>query len=132
MPTDCRPSRARGFTLVEVLVVLAIISLMVAIAVPRYVDRLEDAREAALRENLKVMRVAIDRFQADTGRFPRSLEELVERRYLSGVPLDPVTERTDTWIEVAAAETDPGATGLGDVRSGAEGAARKGGRLADL
>ena len=89
-------------------------------------------RFAALRENLKVMRVAIDRFQADTGRFPRSLEELVERRYLSGVPLDPVTERTDTWIEIAAAETDPGATGLGDVRSGAEGAARKGGRLADL
>ncbi|MFN7642022.1 MAG: type II secretion system protein [Burkholderiales bacterium] len=132
MPTDCRPSRARGFTLVEVLVVLAIISLMVAIAVPRYVDRLEDAREAALRENLKVMRVAIDRFQADTGRFPRSLEELVERRYLSGVPLDPVTERTDTWIEIAAADTDPGATGVGDVRSGAEGAARKGGRLADL
>lgn len=124
--------RQRAYTLVEVLVVLAIISLMVAVAAPRYVDRLEDAREAALRENLKVMRVAIDRFQADIGRFPKDLDELVDRRYLSTVPVDPVTERRDSWIEVAASEVEAGASGLADVRSGADGASRKGVRFADL
>lgn len=127
-----RRSRARAYTLVEVLVVLAIVSLMVAVVAPRYVERLEDAREAALRENLKVMRVAIDRFQADTGRFPKDLDELVERRYLNTVPVDPVTERQDSWIEVAASEIEAGASGLSDVRSGADGASRKGVRYADL
>jgi general secretion pathway protein G len=122
----------RAYTLVEVLVVLAIISLMVAIVSPRYIDRLDDAREAVLRENLKVMRVAIDRFQADTGRFPKNLDELVERRYLSGVPIDPVTERQDGWVEVAAAEVEPGASGVADIRSGAEGASRKGVPYAEL
>ena len=124
--------RPSGFTLVEVLVVLAIISLMVALAVPRYVDRLEDAREAALRENLKVVRTAIDRFQADAGRYPNDLRELVERRYLREVPVDPITDRSDSWNEVAAAEIEPGASGLGDVRSGAEGQSRKGVPYADL
>ena len=70
----------RGFTLLEVLVVLSIISLLAALAVPRYVERLEEAREAVLAENLKVVRIAIDRFSADTGRYPGSLAELVERR----------------------------------------------------
>jgi general secretion pathway protein G len=130
--TVTRRSRARAYTLVEVLVVLAIVSLMVAVVAPRYVERLEDAREAALRENLKVMRVAIDRFQADTGRFPKDLDELVERRYLNTVPVDPVTERQDSWIEVAANEIEAGASGLSDVRSGADGASRKGVRYADL
>lgn len=125
-------SRIRAHTLVEVLVVLAIVSLMVAVAAPRYVERLEDAREAALRENLKVMRVAIDRFLADTGRFPKDLDELVERRYLSNVPVDPVTERQDSWVGVAASEVEAGAAGLSDVRSGADGTSRKGVRFADL
>ena len=123
--TPRRRRLQRAYTLVEVLVVLAIISLMVAVVSPRYIDRLDDAREAVLRENLKVMRVAIDRFQADTGRFPKNLDELVERRYLSGVPVDPVTERQDGWVEVAAAEVESGASGVADIRSGAEGTSRK-------
>jgi len=123
---------SRGYTLVEVLIVLAIISLMVALAVPRYVERLEDAREAALRENLKVVRIAIDRFHADLGRYPESLNELVERRYLREVPVDPMTDKSETWIELAASEKEPGESGMGDVRSGAEGQTRKGQRYAEL
>jgi general secretion pathway protein G len=121
-----RSLAARGFTLVEMLVVLAIVSLLVALAVPRYVDRVEDAREAVLRENLKVVRVAIDRFQADAGRYPRDLAELVERRYLAAVPRDPITDRDDSWIEVGADRIEPGANGIGDVRSGAAGESRGG------
>jgi general secretion pathway protein G len=116
----------RGFTLVEMLVVLAIVSLLVALAVPRYVDRVEDAREAVLRENLKVVRTAIDRFQADAGRYPRDLAELVERRYLAALPHDPITDRNDSWVEVGADRIEPGASGIGDVRSGAEGESRGG------
>ena len=121
-----------GYTLIEVLIVLSIISLMVALAVPRYVERLEDAREAALRENLKVVRTAIDRFHADLGRYPESLRELVDRRYLREVPIDPLTDKADTWIELAASEQEPGASGMGDVQSGAEGQTRKGQRYAEL
>ncbi len=116
----------RGFTLLEVLVVLSIISLLAALAVPRYVERLEEAREAVLTENLKVVRIAIDRFSADTGRYPGSLAELVERRYLRDLPVDPVTQRNDTWLEVAASVIEPGVDGIGDIRSGAEGTSRKG------
>ncbi len=127
-----RHAAARGFSLVEMLVVLAIVSLLVALAVPRYVDRVEDAREAVLRENLKVVRTAIDRFQADAGRYPRDLTELVERRYLAAVPVDPVTDRNDSWIEVAADRIEPGASGIGDLRSGAEGQSRGGRPYADF
>ena len=117
---------SRGFTLLEVLVVLSIISLLAALAVPRYVERLEEAREAVLAENLKVTRIAIDRFSADTGRYPGSLAELVERRYLRDLPVDPVTQRNDTWLEIAASVIEPGVDGIGDIRSGAEGMSRKG------
>lgn len=130
-PMNARRHRS-GYTLVEVLIVLSIISLMVALAMPRYVERLEDAREAALRENLKVVRTAIDRFHGDLGRYPEALAELVDRRYLRDIPVDPVTNKSDTWLEVPASEQEPGASGLGDVRSGAEGFTRKGRAYAEL
>jgi general secretion pathway protein G len=114
------------------LVVLAIVSLLVALAVPRYVDRVEDAREAVLRENLKVVRTAIDRFQADAGRYPRDIAELVERRYLAALPHDPITDRNDSWVEVGADRLEPGASGIGDVRSGAEGESRGGRSYAEF
>lgn len=126
------PAAGRGFTLVEMLVVLAIVSLLVALAVPRYVDRVEDAREAVLRENLKVVRTAIDRFQADAGRYPRDIAELVERRYLAALPHDPITDRNDSWVEVGADRLEPGASGIGDVRSGAEGESRGGRSYAEF
>jgi len=131
---------ARGFTLIELLVVLAIIALMLTIATPRYVDHVERARETTLRATLKEIRIAIDRFEGDQGRLPKSLDELVERRYLRELPIDPVTSASDTWVQVPAddltSRTSAGApadwprtgdiAGLGDVRSGAPGSTRDG------
>lgn len=107
----------RGFTVIELLVVMAVISLLAAVAAPRYFRHLDHAREVALRESLVRMRQAIDQFHADHGRYPVALQELVERRYLRSVPVDPMTERADTWKPVPA--PPPLAAGVFDVRSGA-------------
>lgn len=120
-----------GFTLIELLVVLAIIALMLTIAAPRYIDRVEVARETTLVSSLKVMREAIDKFEGDQGHLPGNLAELVERRYLKEVPVDPITDRNDTWIETASLELSSPADalptpGLADVRSGATGQGRNG------
>lgn len=85
-------TRARGFTLIEMLVVLAIVALLLSVATPRYFGSLEKGREVALQENLRVLRVTLDKFHADKGRYPDTLDELVEARYLREVPLDPITE----------------------------------------
>lgn len=113
------PGRAPGFSLIELMVVLAVIALLVTLASPRYVNSVDRAKEAALRENLQQMRIAIDKFYADRARYPVSLEELVEQRYLRRVPIDPIIERPDAWVNVSA--TGNGAAGVSDVRSGATG-----------
>ena len=114
----------RGFTLIELLVVLAIIATLLTIAVPRYFGSLESSKETTLRQSLSVMRDAIDKHLGDTGRYPASLEELVNKRYLRAMPVDPITERSDTWQTEAAAAPAPG--GVRDVRSGATGNGRDG------
>ena len=112
---------AAGFTLIELVVVLAIIALLVSIAVPRYFAHLERAKEATLRQDLSVMRDAIDKFYGDKGRYPEALDELVTARYLRSVPVDPITESATTW-EVVGVPLDSEATGsVYDVRSGAQG-----------
>ena len=108
-----------GFTLVELMVVLAIIALLLSIAVPRYFGRVNTAEETVLRENLLVTRDAIDKHYADTGRYPESLEELVARRYLRALPTDPLTRSDSTWIVVAPADPQKGR--VYDVHSGARG-----------
>jgi general secretion pathway protein G len=113
-----------GFTVIELLVVLAVIALLAAVAVPRYTQHVGHAREVALRENLLRLRQAIDHFHVDQARYPATLAELVERRYLRAVPIDPITERVDTWRVVAPTAPELGA--VFDVRSGAAGAARDG------
>ena len=116
--------RARGFTLIELLVVLAALALLLGLAVPRYVEHVDRTREAVLRTNLATLRDAIDKFNADRGRWPRDLAELVQERYLKALPPDPVTERSDTWVTIGPPQ---GATGqAADVRSGAAGVARDG------
>ena len=116
--------RSRGFTLIELLVVMAIIATLLAIAVPRYFLSLERAKEATLRQDLAVMREAIDKFAGDTGRFPESLRELVDKRYLRTLPEDPITQSADSWTTTDSADADmPGIT---DVHSGAEGTATDG------
>ena len=110
--------RARGFTLIELLVVLAAVALLLGLTLPRYIAHLDRAREAALRQNLATLRDAIDKFHADRERYPQGLQELVGERYLRAVPLDPMTDRPDTWKGVAPST---GGDAWGDVRSGAAG-----------
>jgi general secretion pathway protein G len=114
----------RGFTLIELLVALTIIALLLSIVVPRYFGGLERADEAVLKENLFLMRDAIDKHFADTGRYPASLDELASKKYLRAVPSDPLTRSRTTWIVVAPADIQQGA--VYDVRSGARGAGRDG------
>jgi general secretion pathway protein G len=106
----------RGFTLIELLVVMAIIATLLSIAVPRYYGSVKRAEEATLKQNLALMRDAIDKHYADTGRYPDALEELATKRYLRSVPLDPVTGANDTWVPAPPPEPETGR--VYDVRSG--------------
>ncbi len=119
----------RGFTLVELMVVMAIIALLLALALPRYFNHLENSRETILKQDLAVMRDAIDKYHGDRGRYPDSLDELVSARYLRALPVDPITERPDTWQVIAPPGDEPGA--MYDIHSGAPGNAREGGAYAD-
>jgi prepilin-type N-terminal cleavage/methylation domain-containing protein len=132
----------RGFTLIELLVVLAVVGLLITIAAPRTIDHVERARETTLKASLRELRRAIDQFEADTGALPRTLDELVTRRYLHAVPVDPLTGSRGTWRLVSAAEArptadgaapplEPAVDGVADVRSGAAGRARDGSAFAD-
>ena len=115
---------ARGFTIIELLVVLAVIGMLLAIAAPRYVQHIDNTREVVLKQDLQQMRDAIDKFYADQARYPASLDELVARHYLRSVPIDPMTERADSWkIQSQQGQAAPGqATGTAfDVHSGASG-----------
>lgn len=113
-------SRKKGFTLIELLVVMSVIATLLTIAVPRYFQHLDRAKEASLRESLAVMRDAVDKYRGDTGRYPETLEELVTKRYLRKVPPDPITESTETWVIVPPPD-EPGQRKVWDIRSGAEG-----------
>jgi general secretion pathway protein G len=122
-------SPGRGFTLIELMVVMTIIALLLSLAVPRYFHSLDKAREATLRQDLSTMRDAIDKFHGDSGRYPSSLEELVSRKYLRAIPPDPITSDTASWIEVNS-ETASDA-GIYDVKSSAQGIAADGSRYGD-
>jgi len=124
------PRRDAGFTLIELLVVLAIIALLLTLAAPRYFGSIEVAKEAVLRENLKNVRATIDQFHADTGAYPKTLDELVERKYLRALPIDPFTESAATWQAIAP-DADR-SEGVFDIRSGADGATRDGKPLSEL
>jgi general secretion pathway protein G len=113
-----------GFTLIELLVVMAIIATLLALAAPRYIGNVDKAREATLKENLATLRDSLDKHYADTGKYPAALDDLVTRKYLRRIPLDPITDSNRTWIIVAPA--DPQAGKVFDVASGAPGRARDG------
>lgn len=116
--------KAQGFTLIELLVVMAILATLLGIAAPRYFESVDRAKEAALKTSLRVMREAIDKHQADTGRLPDTLERLAQLRYLRAVPPDPITDSTTTWL--VAPHPDGRTSGIYDVHSGASGMARDG------
>ncbi len=111
--------RARGFTLLELLVVMAIIATLLTIAVPRYFRSLERSRETVLREDLVTLRDSIDKFHGDTGKYPETLAMLVEKGYMRAIPVDPIAKVADRWVVTNADEPDD--TGVKDVHSGAEG-----------
>lgn len=117
--------RSKGFTLIELLVVMAIVAALLTIVTPRYMRHADRAKEAALRENLGAMRLALDQFYGDRGSYPERLADLVTLRYLRAVPLDPVTERRDSWI-VELRDEEGGRKVIHDVRSGAAGNATDG------
>lgn len=118
----------RGFTLIELLVVLAIVATLLTLAVPRYFQHVERSKEAVLKENLATVRDAIDKYHADTSAWPPTLDTLAERRYVRAVPVDPITERADTWQTVPPPD---GESGVYDLRSGAEGVGLDGVPYAD-
>ncbi|MBS0586882.1 MAG: prepilin-type N-terminal cleavage/methylation domain-containing protein [Proteobacteria bacterium] len=117
-------SQCKGFTLIELLVVMAIIATLLSIVAPRYFNSIDKAKESVLRQDLGVMRNAIDQFYSDFGKYPIDLAELVDKRYMRSIPKDPFTESDKTWIEIPPKnETE---SGVYDVQSGYTGRALDG------
>lgn len=103
----------RGFTLIEMLVVMTLIALLLTLAVPRYFSALDNGRVRVQQQNIATLRDAIDKFNADQGRYPQALDELVEKNYLRHIPQDPITEAAD-WEVIAP--TDPSLGIVYDVK----------------
>jgi general secretion pathway protein G len=118
----------RGFTLIELLIVMAIIGTLLSIAVPRYFHSLQHARETVLKQDLSILREAIDKYYADLNQYPEKLPDLVEKKYVRSVPVDPFTRLADTWTVVAS--EDPDHPGIRDIQSGAPDIASNGTPLA--
>ncbi len=126
---DARHGKRGGFTLIELLVVLAIVAMLLTLAQPRYFQSIDQSKEAILKTNLHTMRQTIDKFFADTGRYPDSLEELVEKKYLRAIPMDPIPESTSSWV--LSSPEDPDLGKVQDVNTSATGTAKDGTAYAD-
>jgi general secretion pathway protein G len=127
-------AREAGFTLVELLVVLALISLLAGMAVVQYKNGVRHSQEGVLRTDLFRMRDAIDQYYADKNKYPASLETLVSDGYMRKIPDDPIAQSADTW-QTEAAEPDPSnptaEPGIYNVKSGAQGTALDGSSYSD-
>lgn len=113
-----------GFTLIELMVVMTVIALLISIAVPRYFHSIDNAKEATLKQSLSVMREAVDKFYGDYERYPNSIQELVTKKYIRAMPVDPITETAESWVIIS-----PGLDATGsvyDIKSGAVGNAKDG------
>lgn len=121
--------RKNGFTMIELLVAITILGLLVSIAAPRYFGNMDRAKEGVLKEDLYLMRDAIDKFYADRNRYPTTLDELVKEHYLRKVPVDPFTLSSLSWVQLPS--EDKSIAGIVDVRSGAPNAGKDGTWLKD-
>lgn len=113
-----------GFTLVELMVVMLIIGVLAAIAIPKYLQSLQHAKEAVLMEDLHVLRQAIDAYTNDKEKAPQSLDDLVSAGYLKSIPKDPMTDSTTTWVTAtddSVQSLDQTDGGVNDVHSGSSG-----------
>ena len=113
-----------GFTLIELIVVLAVVATLLTLALPRYFSSIDRAKEAVLKENLYLVRDAIGKHYADKGKYPESLDAMVSDKYLRKLPTDPITESTSTWVILPPEDLQKG--GVYDVKSGAPGTALDG------
>jgi general secretion pathway protein G len=116
-------SAESGFTLLELMIVMVVIGLLAAIAIPSYIRSVRAANEAVLKADLHVMRQAIDSYTVDKQKAPQSLDDLVQAGYLKSMPVDPITKRSDTWMPVqqdTMMSLDQTESGIDDVKSGAQ------------
>jgi general secretion pathway protein G len=112
-----------GFTLMELIIVMAIIAILVSISVPIYANMIRRAKEAVLREDLHTLRTAIDSYTVDKEKAPESLDDLVQAGYLKAIPVDPMTQSSETWITGESdtmTDIDETQSGMNDVHSGAQ------------
>jgi general secretion pathway protein G len=110
-----------GFTLIELMIVMLIIGVLMAIAVPNYVAAVKSAKESVLKEDLHIMRAAIDSYTMDKQKAPQSLQDLVEAGYLRKIPEDPMTHSTESWVVQQTEDMhslDQSEPGIDDVHSG--------------
>jgi general secretion pathway protein G len=116
------PRRQRGFTLIEMMIVIAIIVILIGMAAGIYTKTVQHAREAVLKKDLQTMREAIDNYTLDKQQAPQSLQDLVDARYLRQVPLDPIDQQEDWVLHYGDAVLSPDqtSTGVDDVHSGSE------------
>lgn len=111
--------RQEGFTFIELLVVLAVLSLLASLVATVSLGKIRQSKESALKEDLHLMRKGIDDFYADVGKYPKKLDDLVDRRYLRSIPVDPFTDASDTW-QVVYSQDPAQKDGITDVHSGSE------------
>lgn len=122
--------RSRGFTLIELLFVMVIVALLAAIVGPSLTSAIERSRESALKEDLFVMRKAIDDYYTDHGKYPPTLDILVEKRYMRTIPIDPITDSRDTWMLLRNGYSSSD-NGIIDIKSGSDQNARDGSNYRD-